>query len=376
MKKLKFCFFGEIAGALVGKTVGGAQIQVALLAKALALKGHEVVIIDPFASENFTTPEGIQLITVPEWSNGIVGLRMFTHRIPALYRLFKAQKADYYYVRARSYVNLTSYLAAKKNKGKFIHAIASDIDVFSLAGKFKHQYKASFHLPSYLFVQLPNDLALRYLLKKSDLVMLQHTGQYMKEESIKSRSVIFPNIIDHTSVSMVPNPTRDYFIHVGSLSILKGANNLYKLVEMLNPQQTIMVVGQPNGQRAKAIYEKLRTKKNVILTGRVNHAETLRLIANSKALINTSNFEGFPNIFLEAWSAGVPVISLNVNPGNIFEKHNLGYFCHGDMNKMKETIETFKEGKIDKESLVGYVRTNHDFSTAADRFLHILDSVK
>ncbi len=67
---MKFCFIGDFSGALKGRTPGGGQLQVALLAKALALKGHEVVIVDPGSSESFITAEGIKLINVPDWNKG------------------------------------------------------------------------------------------------------------------------------------------------------------------------------------------------------------------------------------------------------------------------------------------------------------------
>jgi len=56
-------------------------------------------------------------------------------------------------------------------------------------------------------------------------------------------------------------------------------------------------------------------------------------------VINTSNFEGFPNIFLEAWATGVPVISLNVDPGNVIKKRRLGICCEGSLERMKAAIE-------------------------------------
>ena len=43
---MKICFWGNIAGALKAKPDGGGELQIALLAKALAKAGHEVVVID------------------------------------------------------------------------------------------------------------------------------------------------------------------------------------------------------------------------------------------------------------------------------------------------------------------------------------------
>lgn len=113
---MKFCFFGpDVSGAIKGETPGGAELQITLLARAMALKGHEVVIIDPYADEDIITREGIKLITVPEWKKGMKVFRIFFYRIPALYKAFLKQNADYYYVKARSFLHLIPYLASKEN---------------------------------------------------------------------------------------------------------------------------------------------------------------------------------------------------------------------------------------------------------------------
>ncbi len=358
---------------MVGRTSGGAQVQIALLAKALALKGHDVVVIDPFSNgEDFVTPEGVRLLTVPGWNNGLPGLRMFTNRLPALYKLFRAQKADFYYVRTRAYVHLANYLAARKTGGKLIVAVASDIDVQRYSQQYRNEYKGSLSLANYLGVNLPNDIATKFLQRNADIVLLQHAGQNSNLESARGKVAVFPNIIDKTKVPTASQPAKDYFVHVGSLSMLKGADNLHRLVNLVNDSLPIVVVGQANDSKSEIILQKLREKKNVILRGRLSHTETLEVIANAKALINTSNFEGFPNIFLEAWASGVPVISLNVNPGNVFNRYPLGVYCDGDFTKMKAAMETNTVDEMDKEQVRSYIDQYHDFSTAADRLLTLL----
>ncbi len=44
IRNMKICFWGDIGKALSGNTSGGGELQIALLARALAKAGHEVVV--------------------------------------------------------------------------------------------------------------------------------------------------------------------------------------------------------------------------------------------------------------------------------------------------------------------------------------------
>ncbi|HMG66137.1 MAG TPA: glycosyltransferase [Chitinophagaceae bacterium] len=369
---MKFCFFGNISGALKGKTLGGAELQIALLAKALACKGHEVVIIDPSSSESFTTEEGIKLINIPGWNKGRKGLRLFLNRIPALRKALTDQKADYYYVRMRTYFHLLTYNVARKLGSKFIVGLAHDIDVLSIRKKIKYKYSHNFNLFSFFTLQLPNDLVFHYLLKRADYITIQHTGQKVNQGAIKGKVVLFPNIIDISNFPHIENPSRDYFIHVGTLTMIKGVQNLFQLVNKLDKSNTIVIVGEAGDEKSSQILKEIIKNKNIVFRGGLSHKETIEMIANSKALINTSNYEGFPNIFLEAWATCVPVISLKVNPGNVFNKYDLGVCCEGDLGGMKKCMESGAMDSIDKGKLSKYVTDFHSYATAADRFLSLI----
>ena len=58
---MRICFWGKIANALLGKTYGGGELQIALLAKALTKLGHEAVVVDLDIEEGFVTSEGIKV---------------------------------------------------------------------------------------------------------------------------------------------------------------------------------------------------------------------------------------------------------------------------------------------------------------------------
>lgn len=369
---MKFCFWGNIGATLQGLTVGGGELQIALLAKSLALKGHDVVIIDPYAKESFTTNEGIKLINIPGWNKGIRGIRLFYKKIPSLYKLLKAQNADYYYVRLRSYLHLLSYFACKKVKGKFIVATASHFDLASFRERFNRYSSSKFNLFKYLSSDLPKDWAFNFLLKRADFLLVQHAGQKSNVKKAKGCVAVFYNIFDASNLPEKYNREENYYIHVGTLNVLKGSLNLFRLIKRLDKNVKIVVVGSPNDATSKKVFEHLLRFKNIDIKGRLPHKDTIQLIAGAKALINLSNFEGFPNIFLEAWGAGVPVISLIVNPGNVFEKYPLGVCCNGDLEQMKKYLEEGSLDNIQREPLKAYISEFHLLDTAADRFLKLL----
>ena len=61
-------------------------------------------------------------------------------------------------------------------------------------------------------------------------------------------------------------------------------------------------------------------------------------------LINTSEHEGFPNTFLQAWSRGIPVMSF-LDPDNLIQEHNLGIVCK-NIEEMKNQLLKFLSNKM------------------------------
>ena len=64
-------------------------------------------------------------------------------------------------------------------------------------------------------------------------------------------------------------------------------------------------------------------KTNVTFHGRLSYRNADQLYGRAKVLVNTSDVEGFPNSYLQAWIKGVPVVTL-IDPDRIIEREGLG----------------------------------------------------
>jgi glycosyltransferase involved in cell wall biosynthesis len=355
---MKICTWGDVASALEGKTSGGGELQIALLAKVLAKLGHEVVIVDLMAEKDFVTEDGIKVFHMKGYNKGIKIFRFLTQRIPKLYSNLKAQKADVYYCQIRDFRHLLAYCAARKAKGMFVIQLASDLDAMSFRMRAKHDYLTHFEEGLYWFLKIIlTELIFPRLVRKADLVLVQHEGQknILLKKGIKS--IIFNNLIELNEIPEVSNPERQDFSYVGALDKRKGFAEFYKLV-VKAPFATFKVIGQPRDKTGYKYFEKLKSFKNVTLFGNLSHSETLLHILNSKALISTSPMEGFPNIFIEAWACGIPVLSLSFDPGGVIKKEGLGEVEGGNLDKLVEDMVSIRNTDEFAKRAKAYVEHN------------------
>jgi glycosyltransferase involved in cell wall biosynthesis len=360
---MKICFWGDVGKALCGNTSGGGELQIALLAKALAKAGHEVAVVDYSVDKELLTPEGIKIYPVKGWNDGIRMIRTFTHRLPRLYSTLRDQNADVYYCRIRDSRHIIAWWAARKVRAKFILGLAEDLDVLSFRMRWKYFYVTYIRSPWVFVDGFFCEIVYPWLLHKSDVVFAQHEGQKQILAKRGIKSVVFSNLIDLSLLPSIKPAEHNHFIYVGWIDKRKGFAEFFELVKK-SPTHTFKVIGPPRDKEGHFYYEKLKSFQNVSLLGKLDHSDTLYQIATSKALISTSHMEGFPNIFIEAWAYGVPVLSLNVDPGSTIKKERLGEVLNGDLNAMLRAIDTFEYANDFAERAKSYVERTHVLNEA------------
>jgi len=102
---------------------------------------------------------------------------------------------------------------------------------------------------------------------------------------------------------------------------------------------------------------------NLELLAPVPRRELAALIAHSVAVVNTSEYEGLSNVFLEAWAQGVPGIALSYDPDGLIQRHRLGGFAGGSAEALVLIARALWDARADQsevsERCQRYVRENH-----------------
>jgi len=108
---------------------------------------------------------------------------------------------------------------------------------------------------------------------------------------------------------------------------------------------------------------------NVRLIDFVPFACIQKYYEEARLFVNTSEFEGFPNSFIQACIAKTPILSFRVNPDDMIKKYDLGCLCEDDMDSAVEFIKGLDEKTMRYygENAFKYASENHDMRVVIKR---------
>lgn len=137
------------------------------------------------------------------------------------------------------------------------------------------------------------------------------------------------------------------------------------------PKYHFAMAGGGSDDYYKDMQTQAQSVGNLDFLGPKSFFFTNSLVQQSKVLLCTSTFEGFPNTFLQAWSNGIPVIS-TVDPSNIIADYNLGVIIDKE-DDLPEVIRKVLEDKDYynrlKDSIVEFFNKNHSSQSGYDKLM-------
>ena len=313
--KPKICFvssnYYKILNINKHQSIGGAELQESLIIKELQARGYGIsVVTSAHGMPDRYVQDGLTIHSTYTLGEGIPVLRFF---YPNLFKFFNAllkTDADIYYIRTASYYLMPLIIFAKILKKKnVIYSGASDVDF----------NPERIPVPTYR-----DKIMFLWGLRRVNAVVVQ-SGQQRRllSDHFGKNGYQIPNGLNKKDKQ--PILTRKTILWVGMIRPVKRPEIFLWLAGQHPQWQFIMIGGPVDG--CEDYYQRLRTMSkqlpNLLFKGFVDYDETERFFSSAKVFINTSEREGFPNTFLQAWACGLPVISF-CDPDNAIASKNLG----------------------------------------------------
>jgi glycosyltransferase involved in cell wall biosynthesis len=311
------CFVGlgnlpVLAPEYADQPAGGAELQQALLAKALARRGWPVsMIVFDHGQPDGAVWEGVRTIKAYRPDEGLPVLRFLYPRWTKLQRALRRADADVYYTScAGAHLGQIALFARRRGR-RVVFRVASNSDCD----------------PRKLLVQYRRDRALyRYGLERADLVLAQTAQQqHALRQNFARDSRIVPSLIEPAERTR-PLQERDIdALWVGHIRSFKRPDVLLEMARRLPRLRFHMVGGRMPGSEPlfDAVRREAEALGNVTFHGAVPYLEARSLYERARLFVSTSDIEGFPNTYLQAWSHGTPVVAF-LDPDGLLERHAMG----------------------------------------------------
>ena len=283
------------------------------------------------------------------------------HLFSVWYRFLSSEQPDWWYWQGADHLWGTAVEIAKLVGVRTIFSAAVDRDV--------QPHCALFRRPRWW-------LLYAWGLSRTDKIFVQHGGQLAAlAPRWRSKASILPGIVDRM-VAVKPHSEREKY--VAWVAVLRQVKRPDVLVEMARKLPTIrfVVCGGPttffsSPEYTEWILNALRAQPNIAFLGKVPPQKALQIIADAAILLSTSDEEGFPSTFLEAWSSGTPVISLKLDLDRIIEREELGAVS-GNIERATADILALMESPQRRDEIAAraqqYIAETHSAATVVPVF--------
>lgn len=285
--------------------VGGAEVQQCHLARGLAARGHSVSMLClDYGQPALVEIDGVRVYRLHRPDAGLPVLRFLHPRLSSLWLTMRAVDADIYYQRGSEMHTGVVAAFCRRYRKQSVFAGASNADFY----------------PDIPWIRYRRDKWLfEYGLQHIGAVVVQNAAQQQlcwenyRRDSTLIRSC-YPESFGHADPA-------GSILWVGTIRKIKSPERFIELASFL-PEYRFTMIGGPGGSDAESqrYYESIRRQAealpNLAFLGFVHPADVEQHFDRARIFVNTSDTEGFPNTFLQAWSRGIPTVSL-FDPGSV-----------------------------------------------------------
>jgi glycosyltransferase involved in cell wall biosynthesis len=331
-----------------GFAAGGAETQVFLLARALARRGARVCVIVSAipAAEIPSSFDGVDVFARPPLQTGL-GLRGQVAELRTIRSALAAVDPKIVVTRPGGPSAGPVAVFARLAWRRYVYSSSSDLDFGRMETKIRDRF------------------LVRLALWLADSVVTQNRAQQSACAQLARRApIVISNITERATIG---DASPKAFLWIGRLVGYKKPLAFVDLAREL-PDARFWMVGVPTVGKeafARTVAEAALALPNLEFFSPRSRDQVAALINEAVAVVNTSEPgpEGMPNVFLEAWSRGVPALALSHDPDGLIERHGLGGFGKGSFDAFVREARVLWEERSSRAQLAArcrhYVAKHH-----------------
>jgi glycosyltransferase involved in cell wall biosynthesis len=231
---------------------------------------------------------------------------------------------------------LLSAIVLRLLKVKMVFSVANLYDVTPWS------HKLGFHIHSF---QMIRALLIQILSSR-----INHLGYYFVDGVIAQttehtlqlpvrKEIVIANSADPTVVPFSwPKP---FVIWVANLKPRKNPEAYLELAKHCQQAAIdFLLVGELVNSTYTSLLDQSCLPSNVHYLGTKTYQEVNGIMQQSLCLVHTTyGPEGFPNVFIQAWLQGKPVVSLYCDPDNLIQDQKIGYLSGNVTQMINDTTE-------------------------------------
>lgn len=303
------------------QAMGGAELQISYLAKELKKRDYEVHFI--YENKGVLIQNTLELQLHPLRKINIkkfFGQRWFLYRNEILKKLSEIEP-DVIYTRFYSSWSGIAAGFAQRNNCKHIWSVASDSDLC------RPGQKVSILKP----FDLIENKYMREVFSKTTYILTQNDYQQNTLQSLYNRKSIKINQLTESvdEKSIIKNNDTIKILWIANFKPLKRPK---LFVDLVNRYCNVLgiefiMIGRNHEKYTTLLNNCSRKCENFQYLGEISSEEVNKELLKSHILVNTSEYEGFSNTFVQAWMRKVIVLSMNSNPDEIITNEEIGFIC-------------------------------------------------
>lgn len=360
--------YAVLAGRADIKQIGGAEVQRVLIARELMKRSWRVSFVTlDHGQPDGIEHDGIRVFKMCAKDDGLPGLRFVYPRWSSLCDAMHRADANIYIQRTSGVETGQTAMWARHHGRRFVYSIANDPECDDRLGGKRTWRERAFY---------------KYGLMRADRVVAQtNTQQAMLRENFGIDARVIRSCAPDPGDPFANGNREEAFavrriLWIGRFSRQKRIDRLPAIAKAC-PDVQFDVIGagsNPSGDVAAAI-EELQRRPNVTLHGFVPYAELPPFYERAALLLCTSDWEGYPNTFMEAWSRGVPVVT-TVDPDGVVAQNMTGTVCDREPTRLSDAIHSLLQSEQEWIAVAKRARTfyrdMHTPAATGDSWDHLL----